>query len=133
MTSDDGQKVKFKYSRNQQSIRMRYNENYGVYVLDEGCFDARKFAIRNVYGSEIGQVSKGLWRETTGTLTLNDVPGKIIYQIDVKKTLIEIRTGSDEKYVIHITDGNFEENFMLSLIVFSWMQAVSAVPVPVMF
>lgn len=126
MISDDGQKVRFKYSRSQQSVRMRFDGNYGVYVLDEGCFEARKFAIRNVYGSEIGHVSKGLWRETSGTITLDDITGKVNYQIDTKNALLQIQTGSVQS-TIYIVDGKNEENYFLSLIVLAWMQAVSVV------
>jgi hypothetical protein len=107
---------------------MRFNEHYGVYVLDEGSFAARKFAIRNVYGSEIGTVSKGSWRETTGTLVLNDDSEKFSYQVNSKDSTIAI-TSSSIKSEIKVFDAEAEENFMLALIAFSWMQSVSSVHV----
>ncbi|HEX8334406.1 MAG TPA: hypothetical protein VF622_17415 [Segetibacter sp.] len=127
LIADDGQKITFKYSRIQQSIRMRFNEHYGVYVLDEGSFIARRFAIRNVYGSEIGAVSKGSWRETSGHLILNELSEKVNYQINTRSSLIEISTGTSIKVQIGLIDKPTEENYLLALIVFSWMQSVSAV------
>jgi len=125
LTSEDGQIIKFKYSHNQQSIRMRYNEHYGVYLLDDDSFVSRKFAIRNVYGSEIGTLSKGLWRENTGTLFFNEVTDKINYHIDQKQSAIQVFTGIREKDTIAIADGNVDENYMLSLIVYSWVKLIA--------
>jgi hypothetical protein len=127
LIADDGTKISFKYSRTQQSIRMRFNEHYGVYVLDEGSFIARKFAIRNVYGSEIGTVSKGSWRETTGALVLDDLDKQVNYQINTKSSSVEINSGTSIKVDVGLSDRADEENYLLALIVFSWMQSVSAV------
>lgn len=130
LISADGKKVKFKYSRTQQSIRMRFDENHGVYVLDEGWFGARKFSIRNVYGSEIGTVSKALWKEASGTLLLNDVHEKINYRFNSKVSIVDVREGSMVTDTIAIADGKAEENYMLALIVFSWKQSIATVHTP---
>jgi hypothetical protein len=125
LISDDAKRVAFKYSRTQHSIRMRFNDHYGVYVLDEGSLSTRKFSIRNIYGSEIGTVKKGAWRETIGTLHLDGGAEKFSYEIIAKDCLVNISSSTSAKpYIINV-DSASEENYMLALIVFSWMQSVS--------
>jgi hypothetical protein len=126
LLSDDNQKAVFKYSPIQQSIRMRFNEHFGVYVLDEGSFVAKKFSIRNIYGSEIGNVTKGSWRVTSGTLVLDDVPENFTYSINADNSLIEITHRSFVKNEVKVSGTIGEENYFLALIVFSWMQSVTA-------
>jgi hypothetical protein len=127
LVSDDDRRVIFKYSSTQHSIRMRFKEHYGVYMLDEGGFSAKKCAIRNVYGSEIGNVIKGSWREAGGTVVLNEVPEKFSYEITTKDSTIKITTGTSAKDEVKITDATGNEDYLLALIVFSWMQSVTAV------
>jgi hypothetical protein len=112
---------------------MRFKEHYGVYVLDEGGFSAKKCAIRNVYGSEIGNIIKGAWREAGGTLVLNDVPEKFTFMISSKNSCIEILYSSSIKEEVRILDTKGEDNYMLALIVYSWMQSLSAVNVAAVY
>jgi hypothetical protein len=105
---------------------MRFNDNYGVFVIDEGSFAARKFAIRNVYGSEIGTVSKGSWRETSVSVSLNDLAEKVMYEIDKKELTINIATATSKKNEIISLKEKGDEHFMLVIIAFSWMQSVTA-------
>jgi hypothetical protein len=127
LVSDDDQKITFKYSSAQQSIRMRFNEDFGVYVLDEKGFDTKKLSIRNVYGSEIGYILKGTWRETTGSIVLDDISEKYTYEIFSTNSTIEITTASSVKNEVRIIDAMGKESYILALIVFSWMQSVTTV------
>lgn len=123
MVREDGSKIVFKYSHSQQSIRMRYNDHYGVYVLDEGGLAGKKIAIRNVYGSEIGMVTKNLLRTTSGSVFFNDSPEIINYVISADQSLIEIN--GDTSISIAITGSIAESTYELHLltsIVFSWMR-----------
>jgi hypothetical protein len=133
LVSDDDQKITFKYSSAQQSIRMRFNEHFGVYVLDEKGFGAKKLSIRNVYGSEIGYILKGTWRETTGSIALDDISEKYTYEIFSTNSTIEITTASSVKNEVRIIDAMGKESYILALIVFSWMQSVTAVHVAEVF
>ena len=127
MTCDDGNRIVFKYSRSQQTIRMRCNEHYGVFVLDEGSFTSKKISIRNIYGSEIGALTKSLLRESSGYILLDDFPQKNHYIISSGKGIIEL--ANNTTIFIDVTkkqDSNINETYLLSLIVFSWLQSVTA-------
>jgi hypothetical protein len=96
-------------------------------VLDEKGFDTKKLSIRNVYGSEIGYILKGTWRETTGSIALDDISEKYTYEIFSTNSTIEITTASSVKNEVRIIDAMGKESYILALIVFSWMQSVTTV------
>ena len=126
ITSSEGKMLSFKYSQLQRSIRMKYNDHRAVYMLDNKGFSAKKTFLKNVYGSEIGTISKSMLREHTGTVTLNDSLFRLDYKIGVAKHTIDI---SNEKIssTCHFSEGwNKEqgEMYMIAMIVLSWMYSV---------
>jgi hypothetical protein len=127
MTCEDGNRIVFKYSLSQQTIRMRCNEHYGVFVLDEGGFISKKISIRNIYGSEIGAITKSLLRETSGYMLLDDFPHKINYIFSSKNSLVELANNSTILIDLNRRDGlDANETCLLSVIVFSWLKSVTA-------
>lgn len=124
LVSATGNQLTFKYSATQHSIRMHFNEHYGVYVIDEGSFDARKFVIRNIYGSPIGTITKEPWRGISGQLILDGLKAKVNYQLHKKDQSIEIEAGLKTSTIVLGNDNN--EQYMLALIVYAWMQSVTA-------
>lgn len=130
LVSSNSEVISFKYSQSQQTIRMQFGEHYGIFVLDGGSLTSPKFLIRNVYGSEIGSVTKGKRIENTGTLQLNEA-SKFYYSVNTKRNLLEVT--SHRLGIVNIElDNASDENILLALMVFGWMQtATSTVLLPV--
>ena len=127
-TAADGKNFTCKLNRSQGSFRMKSNENYGVVFIDISHLTHRKFVLLNVYGSEIGIVTKNLWHENTGNIILNQSGKKLQYKIDTYSSFIEINCEGVTYYcdLQNIPHPGREMHYMPILIALAWMQTVPA-------
>ncbi len=127
-TSEDGKKLLSKYNRKQGSFRMKLNENYGVFLAETTQLSHRKFVISNVYGSEIGVVTKNLWHENTGNILLTQSGKKLHYKIDTFSSFMEINSEGSTQFCDfkNIPHPGRELHYMPILIALAWLYSVPA-------
>ena len=128
LVSEDGRKVVCKYNRSQGTIRLRYDGHYGVFMIEKDQLINRKFALSNVYGSEIGTVTKNLWHENTGSIAFNNPFHKLNYKIDAYSSFIEVsEKGANNICEIEsIPHPGREQHYFPILIALAWTQLVNA-------
>ncbi|WP_207492092.1 hypothetical protein [Aridibaculum aurantiacum] len=124
--SSEGTQLMFKYNSQQQSIRMKFNNYQGVYLLGDAGISARKFPLLNVYGSEIGTVSKSVINPLQGTIYLED-HYKITYKINPQQSSVELRY--KEQVNVCQLGGEWNKAYealgLITAIALSWMYAVA--------
>lgn len=127
-TSVDGKEFICKFNKSQGSFRMKYNDLYGVVLADTHQLFHRKFVLTNVYGSEIGLVTKNLWHENTGTVVFNHTGKKINYKIDSYSSFIEITIDNTIHFceIKNLPHPGRELHYMPVLIALAWMHSVPA-------
>lgn len=125
-TSEEGRKLFSKYNRNQGSFRMKCNEQYGVLLAETTQLNHRKFTLSNVYGSEIGMLTKNLWHENTGNIMLTQSGKKLHYKIDTYSSFIEINCEGAIQYcdLKNIPHPGREMHYMPILIALGWLYSV---------
>jgi hypothetical protein len=116
----NGDKIVFKYNRLQEILRLRFHDQHAVYSLDHVNFEARKFTLKNIYGSEIGSVTKALWNERSGYISFDGLLEKISYRINSDHTSLKIFTDHAEEATCEINPTSSRELMMLVLISLSW-------------
>lgn len=122
----DGNMFSCKYNRGQGSIRMKYNEHHGVLHVDSNHIIHRKFGLSNVYGSEIGMVTRNLWHENTGHIIFNEPANKLNYKIDSYSSLIQI-SGNGTEHICELQNlphPGRESHYMPIVIALAWMHNV---------
>lgn len=128
LLSAEGEKCSFKYSRLQQSIRIKYQDQRAVFLLDKNSFSTRKSFVRNVYGSEIGTIVKSLLNDQAGTITMLDAASKFHYKILTRENAVLLSNGGFSALCqVDENDAKAHEEFyMLAVIVLSWMYTLPA-------
>ena len=126
--SADGKNFGLKYNRSHGSLRLKFKDQYGVFLVENEHLLHRKFVLTNVYGSVIATVLKNLWHENAGYITFHQNAHKITYKIDTYSSLLEITDGS----ITHICElqtiphPGREVHYMPILIALAWMQNTHA-------
>lgn len=128
LISAEGDKIVYKYNRSQQILRLRFNDQHAVFFFDDVNFSARKYSLKNIYGSEIGSVTKGLWNERSGHVRLDENPEKISYKINSDFTSLIVNGHKSEATceINAATLSGAEEQMMLVLISLAWKLSVGA-------
>lgn len=125
--SPGGDSFSCKFNTVKGTLRLHYQQHHSVFLVDKSNLLNRKFAIANVYGSEIAIVTKSLWRENTGTVVFNEPYKQLTFKIDSRLSLIEVTVGDSTHScdLNEIPHPGREEHYMPVLISLSWLLSIS--------
>ena len=126
--SADGRRFLCKFNRNQGSMRLKFADHFSVFLVDSHQLINRKILLSNVYGSEVGVLTKNLWKENSGQISLDEPYHKINYKIDSYSSFIELSEGSQTDICEFgpLPHPGRSEHFMPLVIAMAWMQSITA-------
>lgn len=124
--AEDGKIFICKFNSNNGTLRIKFKSYHAVIVTDIHHLFNRKYSLHNVYGSEIGLVTKNMWHENTGNIHFNHSSKKINYKIDHFSSLIEITI--DHQIITcnlsQLPHPGKEKHFTPVLLALSWIVSV---------
>lgn len=129
LIGENSHKIVCKFNSNEGILRLRFDGHYSVFMFENTQLINRKFSITNVYGSEVGTVTRNLWHENTGIISLNhSLPHKLTYKINVFSSSIEVsEKGVKSICELHsLPDVGRELHFIPVLIALAWTQIINS-------